>query len=135
MAGSTIAEGGTATVLSWSSDVLGTDKGPGRGFDPFIVSNSHEKHDTATRKRIRSHAKRGKSHQKPTVSRLKAGTWINGHESDADPKEIQNGGEIPFVQTQFAGSDLTVTRFAFDNMQPYMLDLIFKCTCAIPRFH
>ncbi|TVY25378.1 hypothetical protein LHYA1_G003709 [Lachnellula hyalina] len=103
----------------------------GRRFSSFIVSNSIEKHDTATRKLIRSHAKRGRSHQKSMVSRLKPGNWINGYrdKNDSDPKLIQNGSEITFVRTQFDGSDLTVTRFAFDNTQPYMLDLIFKfCT-------
>ena len=70
------------------------------------------------------------------VSRLKPGNWINGYrgKNDSDPNLIQNGSEITFVRTQFDGSDLTVTRFAFDNTQPYMLDLIFKCMCVNLRF-
>jgi len=85
-----------------------------------------EKPSTTTRSFIRSHVMRGKNRRVPKSSRLKPGSWITGKNNSNDQEIATNIIKFPNPGFEFAGSGLSVTEFA-DNMQPYMLDLVYKC--------
>jgi hypothetical protein len=96
------------------------------GSAPFIVSTSTEKANTATRRVIRRYVMRGKNRRMPKgSSRLKPGSWING-ETDHEARRAE--GHIPNPES--AGTGVFMIRFA-DDMQPYMMDLIFKCEFSV----
>ncbi|CZR52828.1 uncharacterized protein PAC_02705 [Phialocephala subalpina] len=94
--------------------------------NPFIVTTSHEKPSSASRRLIRSHVMRGKNVKKPASSHLKPGAWMNrdsGAEEDLEAAEEKS--MVPNPRLEFAGSGLAFFRFA-DGVQPYMADMIFK---------
>jgi len=103
-----------------------TDTGLAHDTAPFIVSTSMEKPTTATRSFIRSHVMRGKNRRVPKSSGLKPGSWIIGQNHSNSREIATNIIKFPNPRFEFAGSGLSVTEFA-DNMQPYMLDLVYKC--------
>lgn len=90
---------------------------------PFIVNTSIGKANTASRKVIRSHVMRAKNKRMPKASPPRPGTWIN---SEIDHEARRTQAQIPKPRFEFAGTGLSTTRFA-DDMQPYMMDLVYKC--------
>jgi hypothetical protein len=129
------------TVLGWPS-LLPSCPLPKEGIDqfsaitsnPFIVSTSSAKNDAATRRLIRKHVMQGKNkkRRKQVSSPPVFGSWINGSrgQSNDDPKRM----ELSSPSTEFASSGLSLISFAVD-MQPYMLDLIYKCTYLLISGH
>jgi hypothetical protein len=89
--------------------------------DVIFVSNNSGKPNAASRKLIRSQVMRGKNRTKPLSCPMKRGGWINQH---AVSRSYQV--EIPKPSLEFSGTGLSLVTFA-DEMQPYMLDLVFKC--------
>ncbi len=96
---------------------------------PFlIVTTSSARLDPAVRKQVRSYVMRGKNRKKHKPHDNAAlGSWINGSQDiapDSDPARAAIQAIPPRV-----GNDLTHITFA-DEMQPDMLELVFKCACS-----
>lgn len=90
----------------------------------FIVTTCPSKLDPTARKQIRSHVMRGKNRkQRKPHDGAALGSWINGREQKAISWKIP-----PRV-----GNDMTHIAFV-GEMQPYMIELTFKCMCPTSRF-
>ncbi|KUJ15199.1 uncharacterized protein LY89DRAFT_106229 [Mollisia scopiformis] len=94
--------------------------------NPFIVSTSSDRTNSAARRLIRSHVMRGKNRRKSPSSSMKTGAWLNsGTCSDEELVSAQRECILSGPGLGFFGSGLRLIPFA-DDMQPYMLDLVFK---------
>jgi hypothetical protein len=95
----------------------------------FIVTTSCAKLDPVARKQVRSHVMRGKNRKQPRPhGSVALRSWVN----DCQDSEIRQEarGINPSIPPR-VGNEMTHIPFA-DEMQPYMLELAFKCTR--PRF-
>jgi hypothetical protein len=88
---------------------------------PFIVSTTSGKPDAATRRLIRSHVMAGKNRAKAQGVSISLNSRSNG--STADQFDYVHN---PKPSLDISGAGLSVVNFA-DDMQPYMLDLVFQC--------
>jgi hypothetical protein len=93
----------------------------GETCDPFIISTTSGKPDAAARKLIRSQVMRGKNRTKPLSIPVKQGAWIEEGAANRN-RHVQLLGP----GLELSGTGLSIVKFA-DEMQPYMLDLVFKC--------
>jgi hypothetical protein len=89
--------------------------------DVIFVSNNSGKPNAAVRKLIRSQVMRGKNRTKPLSFPMRRGGWINQHAASRNCNV-----EIHKPSLEFSGTGLSLVPFA-NEMQPYMLDLVFKC--------
>jgi hypothetical protein len=88
---------------------------------PFIISTTSKKPDAATRKLIRSHVMAGRNRTKPLGIPTKLQSW------DKDSATNEFGSlQASSPNLDISGAGLSVVKFA-DEMQPYMLDLVFQC--------
>lgn len=94
---------------------------------PIIIGTTSGKPDEAARKVIRSQVMRGKNRTKPLSNAVTRGAWIHRCSAVRD-----NHIHVPSPSLEFSGTGLSMVTFA-DKMQPYMLDLVFKCKQFFPR--
>jgi hypothetical protein len=93
----------------------------------FIVSSSLDKPDPNVRQVIRSHVMRGKNRRKRASDFPKLRSWIN-QETSQHPQLESAAVPAPYFPLPLQmGSDLTLTHTIAYDMQPYELDLVFKC--------
>jgi len=95
----------------------------------FIVNTSLDKPDAATQRLIRSHVMRGKNRRNKRIPGLfitDGRTHERREASEAGSSNAAAASSRLGPLTRLAGSNFALTRFASD-MEPYMLDLVFKC--------
>jgi hypothetical protein len=93
----------------------------------FIVSSSLDKPDPNARQIIRSHVMRGKNRRKRASDFPRLGSWIN-QKTSQHPQLDSAAVPAPYFPLPMQmGSDLALTHTIAYDMQPYELDLVFKC--------
>jgi hypothetical protein len=108
-------------VLSTQRPCNGGSSRTNKSCNPFIISTTSGKPNAAARRLIRSHVMVGKNRTKSLGIAIKLDPWSDEHVAK-QPNHVQ----IPDPHLDISGAGLSVMTFA-DEMQPYMLDLVFQC--------